>query len=60
MFNYIFQGNSGSPVLYNRQLIGIHKGTSPRYPRMYHPEKVNLFISIRYYRDFILDVMRNF
>ncbi|XP_011495552.1 PREDICTED: chymotrypsin-2-like [Ceratosolen solmsi marchali] len=53
-------GNSGSAVLYNGQLVGIHKGTCPVHEIMYHPEKINLFLSISYYQEYIVDVISNF
>ncbi|XP_011495225.1 PREDICTED: uncharacterized protein LOC105360125 [Ceratosolen solmsi marchali] len=53
------KGNSGSPVLYNGQLIGIHKATSPSNLAQYSPGKVNLFVSVDYYREYITDVLQN-
>ncbi|XP_011495551.1 PREDICTED: chymotrypsin-2-like [Ceratosolen solmsi marchali] len=47
------RGNSGSPLLYENTLIAIHEGICPHEENSNHIEKINMNLSIDYYRNFI-------
>ncbi|XP_011495229.1 PREDICTED: chymotrypsin-2-like isoform X2 [Ceratosolen solmsi marchali] len=54
------RGDSGGPLLDNGKLIGINKGVC-LYPEFrFHPDKINIHMSINHYKDFIVDVIQNF
>ncbi|XP_011495556.1 PREDICTED: uncharacterized protein LOC105360363 [Ceratosolen solmsi marchali] len=50
------KGNRGAPLVQNGRLIGIYKELYPDIPEEYHPSKVNLFMFVSFFIDFILDI----
>ncbi|XP_011495557.1 PREDICTED: chymotrypsin-2-like [Ceratosolen solmsi marchali] len=52
--------NSGSPVLYRGQLLGLHIETYPSHLNIYDPRRVNILISVPYYRRFVEAVIKNY
>ncbi|XP_011493831.1 PREDICTED: chymotrypsin-1-like [Ceratosolen solmsi marchali] len=53
------RGDSGGPLLYQEQIIGITKGKAPSSYEAILPEfeKINVHISINFYRSFINEIL---
>ncbi|XP_011503386.1 PREDICTED: trypsin-4-like [Ceratosolen solmsi marchali] len=49
-------GDSGGPLLYRHQLVGIHSGVCPKNQEVDNNHLINVHASMHYYRAFFLDV----
>ncbi|XP_011495323.1 PREDICTED: chymotrypsin-2-like [Ceratosolen solmsi marchali] len=49
-------GDSGGPLLYNNQIIGISISTVPEDEYIVDPNKLNIHLVTQYYQDFISEV----
>ncbi|XP_011501471.1 PREDICTED: trypsin-like [Ceratosolen solmsi marchali] len=53
-------GDSGGPLLLNKQLIGVNHGTCLIPEQIFHSEKINLHFGVMYYQHFITNILTEY